>query len=149
MKHLLHSHSSGWGTLGQLVSLIHEVRLSWGDSKPGCGNHLEAHTLGFHWVFSKHFCPLHVAWASSQHSSWVLREASWERARQKPHHPGVASAAFHHLKQSRSLLQIQGEEKYTLDSWCRWQGFGIAVWDQKSCSATFGKYNLPQYINSL
>ena len=45
MKHLLHSHSSGRGTLGQLVSLIHDVRLSWGESKAGCGNHLEAHSL--------------------------------------------------------------------------------------------------------
>lgn len=78
---------------------------------------------------------------------WAPREASWERARQKPRHPGIAPAAFHHLKRSRSL-QIHGEEN-RLDSWCRWQGFGIAIWDQKSCSATSGKYSLPQYVNRL
>lgn len=41
----------------------------------------------------KHWHPLCVAWASSQCGSWVPREASWERTRQKPCHPVWPSPA--------------------------------------------------------
>lgn len=113
----------------------------------GCGweppgssltHHLMA-DAGSHWrsqlrLLPEHFCPFYVAWASSQHGSWVPGETSQEGPRWKPHHPWWPSPgssvviilphsiSWNHLK---VLPRFKGRSN-RLCHWCRWQCFGRA-----------------------